>query len=142
MFAQNESKTDAERISSHVHHVVNQYRASIRKVKLRRKSELDAIALGHAKDIASGRVPFSHQGFKQRVDAIKPYARFPYKVAENIYGINNPARVIAPKALTGWIESPGHHVNLKGKFLFTGIGVARSPDGEWIVCQIYLGKNE
>jgi uncharacterized protein YkwD len=135
-------RSNAEKIASHLHRVVNQYRASIRHVELRRKSVLDRIAQGHAEDVAAGRVPFSHQGFKERVNAIKPYAKWPYKAAENLYGIDNPPPKVATMALKGWIASPGHHVNLKGKFLYTGIGVAQSSEGEWIVCQIYVGKNE
>lgn len=134
--------SNAEKISAHLHRVVNQYRASIQRVQLRRKSVLDRIAQEHADDVAAGRVPFSHQGFGDRVKAIKAYAKWPYKAAENLYGIDNPPPKVASMALHGWIDSPGHHVNLKGKFLYTGIGVAQSADGEWIVCQIYVGKNE
>lgn len=142
LFSQSSQRSYSERVASHVHRVVNQYRATIRRSTLSRKAELDKIAQGHAEDVAAGRVPFSHEGFKQRVEAVKPYARFPYRVAENLYGVVNPAQKVAPMALKGWIDSPGHHVNLKGKFLFTGIGVAQSPSGEWIVCQLYVGKNE
>jgi uncharacterized protein YkwD len=135
-------RSNGEKISAHLHRVVNQYRASIQRVQLRRKTVLDQIAQGHADDVAAGRVPFSHQGFNDRVKAIKPYAKWPYKAAENLYGIDLSPRNVATFALKGWIDSPGHHVNLKGKFLYTGIGVAQSADGEWIVCQIYVGKNE
>ncbi|MFK7972621.1 MAG: CAP domain-containing protein [Bacteroidia bacterium] len=136
-----QTTSNAERISAHLHYVVNQYRASKGLVKLSRKSALDAIAQKHAEDVASGRVPFSHDGFKKRVEAVKGYVKFPYKAAENLYGIVRPPKVVAPNALKGWIDSPGHHVNLKGKFLYTGIGVARASNGEWIVCQFYVGKN-
>ncbi|MEZ4687183.1 MAG: CAP domain-containing protein [Bacteroidia bacterium] len=135
-------RSNAEKISAHLHRVVNQYRASIRLVELRRKSVLDQIAQEHADNVASGRVPFSHEGFSDRVAAIKPYAKWPYRAAENLYGIQISPPKVATMALDGWIDSPGHHVNLKGKFLYTGIGVAVSSEGEWIVCQIYVGKNE
>ena len=140
--AQDGAYSDADRIGSHVHKLVNQYRNTINRHRLKRISSLDAIALGHAKNVASGRVPFSHEGFQDRVKAIKEEAPFPFVAGENLYGIDNPARYVGKRALDGWIDSPPHLKNLKGDFLFTGIGVARSPDGEWIVCQIYVGKYE
>lgn len=137
-----QQQTAQSYIESEVYQIVNEYRASQKRRKLIRKSELDKIALKHAQDMAAGRQPFSHNGFKKRVKAVQVYARVPYRVAENLYAIPIDARRVPAKALQGWIDSPGHHVNLRGDFLFTGIAAACSEDGEWFVVQLYVGKND
>ena len=42
-------------------------------------------------------------------------------------------------ALKGWINSPGHHKNLKGQWSRCGIGIARNRRGEFYVTQVYFG---
>ncbi|MEM6262428.1 MAG: CAP domain-containing protein [Bacteroidota bacterium] len=123
-----------------VYRAVNTYRKSIGLNALSMKKELNAIALEHSNDMAKGRVPFSHNGFQGRVNKVRKYAKIPYRVAENLYG--NTARYqLATTALRDWLNSPGHAKNIKGNFLFTGMGIARSKEGEYFITQIFVGKN-
>jgi len=130
-----------ERVSREVFRLVNQYRASRGLRALQPKRELNAIAMQHSRDMASGRLPFSHQGFNERVAAVRRYAKIPYKVAENLYA-NTSGHNIALLALKGWLASPGHRKNIEGNFLFTGIAVARSASGEFFITQLFVGKKE
>lgn len=128
-------------ISREVHQLVNQYRLQKGRKALEAKQELNRIADQHSLDMARGRRPFSHQGFNERVAAVRKYAKIPYHVAENLYATTSP-RDVAREALRNWIRSPGHHKNLLGNFLFTGIAVRRSPQGEFFITQLFVGKKQ
>lgn len=131
--------TPEQKIAAEVWTYANQYRTNHRLSALKRQPELDAIALRHSKDMAEGRVPFSHNGFNGRVNAVKRFAKVPYSVGENLYATTSEY-FVASSAVKGWIESPGHKANLDGKWQFTGIGVARSRQGEYFITQLYVGK--
>ncbi len=117
----------------------NRYRKSIGLNALKVQRELNSIAQKHSQAMASGQIPFSHQGFDQRVEEVKAYAKKDWRVAENLYATFN-TRNIGGQALKGWVESPGHKENLHGRFIFTGIGVARSKTGEYFITQLYVGR--
>lgn len=100
---------------------------------------LNQIAYQHARAMADGEVPFSHEGFDGRVQAIKQYMDKPYSVSENLYMGNYASQQIPQKAVQGWIDSPSHHKNLKGNFAYTGVAVARGQNGQYFVVQLYVG---
>jgi uncharacterized protein YkwD len=56
--------------------------------------------------------------------------------AENIGTTNRPSP--ASEIVSAWLRSPIHRTNLLAPaFNATGVGVARAPDGSWIVTQLY-----
>lgn len=120
-----------------VHSEANSYRESRRLNRLIAKSGLNKLAQRHALDMAAGRVPFSHEGFQKRAKDAKAYFRRPISMAENCYMATYPSAQIAERCIKGWINSPGHHRNLKGNYTYTGIGVARSDNGTYYVVQLY-----
>jgi uncharacterized protein YkwD len=130
---------DYSEIAKEVFEIVNTYRKSKGLRALRPKVRLNEIAYAHSLDMSKERVPFSHTGFDNRVRLVREYAHVPYRVAENLYAIEAD-RNIARYALKGWIDSPGHKVNMEGDWLFTGVGVSRSKSGEYFVTQIFVGK--
>lgn len=132
------TRVDQELVRA-VHEEVNKYRQSLGLRALKMESPLNQIALKHSEDMAQGRIPFSHEGFEDRMKAIKKYAKGPYRMAENLYASNIYAH-LARMCVKGWIESPGHHKNLKGDWLYTGIGISKNARGEYYVTQLYLGK--
>jgi uncharacterized protein YkwD len=84
--------------------------------------------------MAKGKVPFSHNGFEARVKAIPlSYNSAAENVAFNM-GYTNPAK----QAVIGWLNSPGHLKNLRGRYNLTGIGVAANDKGEVYLTQIFL----
>ena len=84
--------------------------------------------------MAKGKVPFSHLGFKQRVNAITiGYSGAAENVASNL-GYSDPAN----QAVVGWLNSPGHLENVKGHYNLTGIGVVTNTQGEVYLTQIFL----
>jgi uncharacterized protein YkwD len=44
------------------------------------------------------------------------------------------------QAVEGWIDSPGHHANIKGNFDLTGIGVVKNEQGEYYLTQLFVKR--
>jgi uncharacterized protein YkwD len=88
----------------------------------------------HSQNMANGKVPFSHEGFGQRVTAVPLLYN---EASENLafnQGYSNPAS----EAITGWLSSPGHLKNIQGDYDLTGIGVATNRRGEVYLTQIFI----
>lgn len=139
--AQSDTDHYTQQIEQNVHRLVNNYRKRRGLRSLQIKRELNKIAMKHSRDMAAGRVDFSHNGFQDRVAAVRRYAKIPYRVAENLYATTNPDEV-AQYAMNGWLNSSGHKKNLDGNYIFTGIAVARSRSGEYFVTQLFVGKKK
>lgn len=127
-------------IAKEVHALINQYRTSHGLKALIVRSELNNIARKHSEDMATGRVPFSHDGFNQRLDAVRKYAKVPYRVAENLYATYPRQTRIAKDALRDWLNSPGHKDNIHGNWIYTGISVVKNAQGEYYITQLFVGK--
>ncbi len=113
---------------------INQYRESKGLSKLRLDSRISQQARIHSQNMANRRVPFSHNGFERRVKALPIKFR---SAAENVafnQGYDDPVG----EAVRGWINSHEHHVNIKGKYNLTGVGVAINRDGEVYLTQIFI----
>ena len=113
---------------------INQYRAKRGLGQLNLSEKISQQARIHSQNMATGKVPFSHQGFERRVMAIPlKYSSAAENVAYNT-GYSNPAN----EAVSGWLKSPGHLKNLQGKYNLTGVGVATNEQGQVYLTQIFL----
>lgn len=113
---------------------INRYRVSKGLRRLSLNAKISQQARIHSRNMAIGKVPFSHQGFRRRVTAIPiRYRSAAENVAYNL-GYSDPAS----EAVTGWLHSPGHLANLKGNYNLTGIGVATNSKGEVFLTQIFI----
>lgn len=143
VFAQIQTYTQAElkQIQQEVVSGLNYYRGNKKMGTLTANPYLDSLAQAHSKAMASGKVPFSHDGFEQRRVAAAKKLGLSHG-AENVYScVNYPANTVAKRALVSWKNSPGHRTNMEGKgFTLTGVGVAVSPSGEIFITQLFLGK--
>jgi uncharacterized protein YkwD len=83
--------------------------------------------------MASGKVPFSHQGFEQRVQA----TGIAYKDAKENVAYNQD-RDPATRAVQSWLQSSGHLANIKSNTNLTGIGVAVNGQGVMYFTQIFI----
>jgi len=132
-----QTNLDKDRILA-VNEAVNTYRKSRGLGEMRLLKGLSEIATVHAEDMAANRIEFSHDGFDERVAQIKKrYNIQSYSAAENLF-YTSSSRDLAGQTLKGWIESSGHHKNLKGEYKYTGIGIAQSSEGWFYVVQIYF----
>lgn len=118
-----------------VHQKINAYRASKALPALALNATISNVARIHSQNMASGSVPFGHQGFDARVQTLSRTFTF-RGASENVaynQGYSDPATV----AVNGWLRSPGHLNNIVGSFNLTGIGVARNSKGEYFFTQIF-----
>lgn len=113
---------------------VNNYRLSKGLQPLSLDQRIVEQARKHSQNMADKKVPFSHEGFEERVAATKiPRTYAAENVAYN-QGYSDPAA----RAVEGWIQSEGHRRNIVGDFDLTGIGAVKSSNGTWYFTQIFL----
>lgn len=113
---------------------INSYRASKGLSRLTLNKRISKQARIHSQNMASGRTPFSHNGFEKRVKSTSISFQ---SAAENVafnQGYSDPAA----EAIRGWIKSPGHLKNLKGNYKLTGVGVATNKQGQVYLTQIFI----
>jgi uncharacterized protein YkwD len=107
------------------HERINDYRDSQGLPPLEADPVLGELAREHSDNMLAGIVPFSHDGFEGRAQAIIDSGAS--SAAENVAyngGFSDPVGT----AVDGWIASPGHQENMVGDFSDGGIGIAT--DGE------------
>lgn len=134
--AANTNTTPPTGLEKSVHQQINQYRQQHKLPPLTLDSRISEQARLHSKAMASGKVPFSHNGFDQRVQAINRVIPY-YKAAENVAfnkGYSNPGQ----QAVEGWIKSNGHRINIVGQYNLTGIGIVKNAQGEYYFTQIFI----
>jgi uncharacterized protein YkwD len=124
-------------IESAIYNRVNLYRMSLDLPPLVIDPVISAQAKAHSQAMArTGNM--SHDGFRERVDSVAKTISY-RSAAENVatnMGYKQPDVV----AIEGWIESPGHHRNMTGRFDLTGIGVVQDAKGEYYFTQIFIRK--
>lgn len=112
---------------------VNEHRRSMGLKPLQANSYISSVALGHSKDMQTGRTPFGHEGFNQRIDLIRKHLGPLHVAAENVAEGPMSAREV----VDGWLHSPGHRRNIEGDFRLTGIGVVTAGNGNVYFTQIF-----
>ncbi|MEX2572306.1 MAG: CAP domain-containing protein [Gemmatimonadota bacterium] len=123
-----------------VHDLINAHRTSAGLPPLESEGVLGSLAREHSERMADGERLFSHTGFDARVRAAR--AALPVSaMSENVATNNYSAAEAADRVVSGWIGSPGHRKNLEGDFELAGVGIARNPQGDYFVTQIYAAKS-
>lgn len=128
-----QSDANSASIEQSVFEQINQYRQSKNLPPLTRNAAIDQQARNHSQNMASGQVPFSHQGFEQRVQA----TGLAYKDAKENVAYNQD-RDPATRAVQSWLQSSGHLNNIKSNTNLTGIGVAVNGQGVVYLTQIFI----
>ena len=118
--------------------LTNDFRAKYNLYPLEWDDSIWAIALTHSKNMAEGLVPFSHEGFNERVNQFNfTY----YKACENVYMCQGYSQYsIAENAVKGWINSPGHKKNLLSDTTHCAIAVYKNNYGEFYLTQLFALK--
>jgi uncharacterized protein YkwD len=120
-------------MSADILRYVNEHRRSIGLRPLQANSFISSVALGHSRDMLTGRTPFGHEGFRDRIDRIRKHLGPLHVAAENVASGPMTAREV----VDGWLHSPGHRRNIEGDFQLTGIGVASAGNGMIYFTQIF-----
>jgi uncharacterized protein YkwD len=113
---------------------VNEYRRSRGLPALQPNSFISSVALGHSRDMLTGKSPFGHDGFRQRINVISSRLGKLHVAAENVASGPMGAREV----VDGWLHSPGHRRNIEGDFRLTGIGLAEGSNGMIYFTQIFV----
>jgi uncharacterized protein YkwD len=121
-------------ISREILFFVNEFRRSKGLPVLQADSYISSVALGHSRDMLTGKSPFGHDGFRQRIDLIISRLGKLHVAAENVASGPMDAREV----VDGWLHSPGHRRNIMGDFRLTGIGVAEKANGMIYFTQIFV----
>lgn len=121
-----------------VHQQINEYRQSLDLPPLRLDARISEQARRHSQAMANGRVPFSHDGFAGRIQAIAKAISY-RQAAENVaynQGYSKPDE----QAVEGWLKSPGHRENIESEFDLTGIGISKNAKGEYYFTQVFIKR--
>lgn len=117
-------------------HYINEHRTGMGLNALTMNDIISKEAETHSRNMASGKVPFSHDGFDERTERIRRQIKPVYAWAENVaFGATT-----AKEAVEMWLGSPGHRKNIEGGYNLTGIGIAKSSDGSLYFTQIFINK--
>ncbi len=113
--------------------LVNDYRRSIGKPALEKVSVIFQQANGHSVNMASGSIPFGHDGFDARIAAIRA------AIGGNSSGGENVAMAFdsASAVFNAWLGSAGHRSNIESNATRTGISAVQSKLGVWYYTQIF-----
>ena len=122
-----------------IHQQVNEYRQSRNLPPLSLDSRISEQAKLHSQAMAKGEVPFSHEGFDQRVKAIAK--SIPYRSAAENVAFNQGYSDPATQAVQGWLKSPGHLKNIEGDFDLTGISAIKNNQDEYYFTQIFIRRS-
>jgi uncharacterized protein YkwD len=125
--------TRSPAIEDEILRLVNAHRRSIRLAPLQMNAFESSVAARHSRDMATGRTPFGHEGFKDRMNLIRKKIGGIHVTAENVASGQMSAREV----VDGWLHSPGHRRNIEGNFTLTGIGLARDRRGMIYFTQVF-----
>ena len=124
-------------LERYVHRLVNEHRVAQGLKPLAFNPEISAVARGHSRDMATGRVGFSHGGFESRKEKIAGFITQP-GVGENVAMLPAGSSHVGAVAVSNWLESPGHRRNIEGSYDLTGVGIAQGPAGEYYFTQLFV----
>jgi uncharacterized protein YkwD len=120
-----------------VHRQINQYRQSRNLPVLDFDPIISAQARIHSEEMAKIS-DLNHDGFNERLDTVAETITY-QSAAENV-AFNKGYIQPDATAVKGWLDSPGHHQNILGRYNLTGIGVAQNAKGEYYFTQIFVRK--
>lgn len=115
--------------------LINLERAKLGLAELVYDESIATIARSHSEAMATGEVPFSHDGFDDRAKKIEALYTT-YAVGENV-AFNSGAASPEQQAVIDWMNSPGHKANITGDYNRTGIGIAKSASGRYYFTQLF-----
>lgn len=129
-----ESFIDTSTMAKAVLYYVNEHRQSMGLPPLQLSATLCDIARSHSINMAHGAVPFSHDGFEQRVAEAWKLMPPQGPAAENIAEGVTSARAVVDL----WLHSAGHRRNIEGNYTIMGLGIATNEKGTVYFTQMFL----
>ena len=116
--------------------LVNQIRQAKHLPPLRILPSASFEAARHSQDMAAKRVPFGHDGFKQRAIALANELNGSSATGENVA----TGKMTAKEVVAAWLKSSAHRANIEGDFTYTGVGVAKDNRGVLYYTEMFVKK--
>ena len=127
------TQTNTNSLADEIFSLVNEHRQAMGLTALKLSKVESAESFKHSRDMASGKVPFSHDGFRKRIQAISGQMGAIIASGENVaYG-----SMSAKEVFDTWLQSPPHRKNIEGDYVYTGIGTAKDRDGVVYFTEIF-----
>jgi len=117
--------------------LTNEFRKRNNLTPLKWDDEIWTICYGHSKNMGEKKVPFSHQGFNNRINSLKFRLIAAYENVFCCYGYYSDT---AELAVNGWINSPGHRKNMLSNSNHCAIATYVNSNGEIYLTQIFIKK--
>lgn len=123
--------------------LISNYREALGLDPLILDACVSEIARVHSQDMADGTVPFSHDGFDGRAEAVMALLDGVDVVGENVAymtaGYDDPAYV----AYDGWLNSPPHLENIEtAAFDLSGMAVVENDAGELYFTHLLVSASD
>ena len=133
-----EKKACRDEIGKKCLQLTNNFRAKNKLPPLIWDDSIWRIAYTHSKNMGDKKVPFSHDGFYERVNLFPFYFSL---ACENVFmGYGYRDYAIGPAAVNGWINSPGHKKNLLSDTTHCAIATYITRRGEYYLTQMFARK--
>jgi len=114
--------------------LVNEHRTGMGLGALKINQAIAKAAAVHTHNMATKKVPFGHDGYDERMNAISKQLKNVIADAENVaYGANTAKEVVDM-----WLHSPGHKKNIEGNYNLTGLAIEKGTDGQLYYTQIFV----
>ncbi|NCX95390.1 MAG: CAP domain-containing protein [Chitinophagia bacterium] len=127
-------KPDYSALKAEIIKLVNRHRDSLHLAPLTSHSLAGAEAQKHTENMANKTTQFGHDGFSNRVQAIRKKEKEATGFGENVaFGAKT-----AQEVFQMWLNSPDHRKNIEGNFTHIGIGIAASKAGTLYYTQIFV----
>jgi len=135
--AQAQQSADTKEVERETFSLINQYRKANDLPLLAWDGEIARVARIHSKEMATGDVNFGHDGFRERASHLRNLMPGFWGAGENVLKTSNP-EALAQNAVTLWLHSPHHLENIRGDYIYSGLGVWRDKDGVIYFTQIFV----
>lgn len=127
---------DETALEREVAKLINAHRKESKLPSFSYDDKVASVARKHSQDMAQGKVPLGHDGFKARIKEISEFLALA-GAGENVSQHQGKAD-FAERAVTEWLGSPVHRKNIDGDYGVTGVGAARSAEGTVFFTQIFV----
>ncbi len=131
-----QTSSSAKVVEEKLYHLVNEHRKAKKLLPLILNKTIVKQAQQHSKNMADGKLPFSHKGFDERMEMIAKDISY-HGAAENIAVYPDSVRV-AESVFQQWLKSRSHQENIEGDYDLTGIGAVQDTNGKWFFTQIFV----
>jgi uncharacterized protein YkwD len=117
---------------------VNEHRTGMGLAPLKMDPVIVQAAEKHSRNMATKKIPFGHEGFDKRMATLGKQLKSVYGWAENV--LSGPQT--AKEAVDAWLTSPVHKKNIEGDYNLTGMGIAKSAEGDLYYTEIFINKGK